>query len=369
MAETPKNIEPINAPFEAVVENLVRPPQSPASSEATKDPRPSSEFEVVDYSASDDVEPIGFRLDPDTESIWATQAQIAELFATDRSNVTKHLSNIFSEGELDEEGNVQKLHIAQSSKPVAIYSIDAVISVGYRVNSKAATKFRQWATRTITAFIEQGYVINEKVLRESPEKLNELASKLRALRAEEKQVYAKVRECFKISSSDYDPSAKTVKTFFALLQDKFHHAVTGQTGSKLIMDRADHREDHMGVVHFKGDEPTLKEATTGKNYLRSDELYRLHLLSEQFLLYAESTALAGRKMTMKSLHEQLDRLLQLNDYPVFEGWKDYLRDEAERHARAEMTLYKKRKKIESLGIEYDEEALAAGEYDDLLIEG
>ena len=369
MADSPKEIEPIDAPFGAVVENLVRPKPAEEVNQDSEKPREISAFELVEYSASNDSGPITFRLDPGNESIWATQAQIAELFDTTQPNVSYHLKNIFSEGELVADGNIKNIDIPTSSKPVTIYSLDAVISVGYRVNSKAATQFRQWATRMIKAFIEQGYVINERVLRESPDKLNELAAKLRALRAEEKQIYAKVRECFKISSSDYDPSARAVKTFFALLQDKFHHAVTGQTGSKLIMDRADHREEHMGVVHCKGDEPTLKEATTGKNYRRSDELYRLHLLSEQFLLYAESTALAGRKMTMKSLHEQLDRLLQLNDYPVFEGWKDYLRDEAERHARAEMTLYKKRKKIESLGIEYDEEALAAGEYDDILIEG
>ena len=106
-----------------------------------------------------------------------------------------------------------------------------------------------------------------------------------------------------------------------------------------------------------------------KNLLDKEELYRLHILSEQFLLYAEATALAGRRMTMASLHKQLDRLLELNDYPVFPGWKVYLKDEAERHARLEHTLYKKRKKIESMGIEYDEEALAAGEYDDILIDG
>ena len=130
----------------------------------------------------------------------ATQAQIAELFQTDRTNVTKHLSNIFGDGELAEVNNVKKLHIATSKRPVTLYSLDAVISVGYRVNSKAATRFRQWATQTIKAYIEQGFVINEflrsppKVLRESPEKLNRLAAEIRALRSEEKQIYAKVRE-------------------------------------------------------------------------------------------------------------------------------------------------------------------------------
>ena len=289
------------------------------------------------------------------------------LFDTTQSNISTHLKGIFGDGELDQKNNIKKIDIVRSKQPVTVYSLDAVISVGYRVNSKAATKFRQWATQTLKAFIEQGYVINEKVLRDSPEKLNKLAAQLRALRSEEKQVYAKVRECFKISSSDYDPSSKEVKKFYALLQDKFYHAITRSEGSKLIMDRVNHRDDHMGVQTFQGSEPTLSEATTAKNLLNKEELYRLHILSEQFLLYSEATALAGRRMTMASLHNQLDRLLELNDYPVFEGWKVFLKDEAERHAKQELTLYRKRKKIESLGIKYDEELLVAGEYDDILL--
>ena len=289
------------------------------------------------------------------------------LFDTTQSNISTHLKGIFGDGELDQKNNIKKIDIVRSKQPVTVYSLDAVISVGYRVNSKAATKFRQWATQTLKAFIEQGYVINEKVLRDSPEKLNKLAAQLRALRSEEKQVYAKVRECFKISSSDYDPSSKEVKKFYALLQDKFYHAITRSEGSKLIMDRVNHRDDHMGVQTFQGSEPTLSEATTAKNLLNKEELYRLHILSEQFLLYSEATALAGRRMTMVSLHNQLDRLLELNDYPVFEGWKVFLKDEAERHAKQELTLYRKRKKIESLGIKYDEELLVAGEYDDILL--
>jgi hypothetical protein len=207
-----------------------------------------------------------------------------------------------------------------------------------------------------------------KALRESPEKLNKLAAEVRALRSSEKQVYAKVRECFKISSSDYEPNSQQVKSFYALLQDKFHHAVTCMTSSKLVMDRADHLTDNMGLKTIKGKLPTLDEVQTGKNYLRREELYRLHLLSEQFLLYAESTALSDRKMTMKSLHNQLDRLLTLNDYPVFGGYQDYIKDEAMNHAKRELILYKKRIKIEAFGIPYDEESLAAGEYDDLLLE-
>lgn len=363
----PKNkdtIEPIDAPFEDVV-RAIAPRATPIYQ--PEDDAVIHGVELVEYREPGRIDPITFRLDPGTESIWATQAQIAELFDTKQPNVSIHLKNIFDEGELAPTSNIKKFNIAGSAKPISLYSLDAVISVGYRVNSKAATRFRQWATGTLKAFIEQGYVINDKALRESPEKLNRLAAEIRALRSEEKQVYAKVRECFKIGSSDYDPSSKEVKRFYALLQDKFLHAVTGETASKIIMDRADHREDHMGVRTFAGKEPTSTEITVGKNYLDKEEIYRLHLLSEQFLLYAESTALAGRKMTMKSLHEQLDRLLAVNDYPVFDGWRDYLKNEAEHHAKQEMTLYRKRLKIESLGLEYDEEALAAGEYDDILI--
>lgn len=357
-------IEPIDASFDDLV-SAVAPRATPLHK--LEDEQVFVLTEMVEYSDPGTHDTITFRLDPGTETIWATQAQIAELFQTDVSGVSRHLKSIFADGELDEDSSLQKMQTT-NGRPATLYSLDAVISVGYRVNSKAATRFRQWATGIIKAFIEDGYVINDAALRKSPEKLNRLAAELRALRSEEKQVYAKVRECFKISASDYEPSSQQVRTFYALLQDKFLHAVTGQTASKLVLDRADHREDNMGVQTFSGKLPTFAEAKTGKNYLQSEELYRLHLLSEQFLLYAEARALAGQKMTMESLHRQLDRLLTLNDYPVFDGYRDFLRDDAERHARQELTLYKKRMTLESKGIKYDEEALADGEYDDILLE-
>lgn len=313
------------------------------------------------------------RFDSDSQAIWITAQDMADLFQVDLSGVTRHIQNIYEDGELEREATIAKFAIVQKeggkrvSREVIHYNLDVIISVGYRTNAKRAVKFRQWATQTLKTYLEQGYIINEKALRESPEKLNKLASEIRALRSEEKQVYAKVRECFKISASDYDPNSQQVKAFYALLQDKFHHAITGMTSSKLIMDRANHHEEKMGVQNTKGDWPTLKEVQVGKNYLKPDELYRLHLLSEQFLLYAESTALAKKQMTMDSLHQQLDRLLTLNDYSVFQGYKDYLKDEALSHAEQEYRLFHKRLKIESLGYEYDVDALSNGEYDDILM--
>jgi hypothetical protein len=316
--------------------------------------------------SQDGAEPIALGFDAERQGIWASQEQIGAIFGVTVSSISRHIRNIFEDKELSAASNLQKVQIARSTKPVTVYSLDVVISVGYRVNSRVATRFRQWATQTLRTYVEQGYVLNDKVLREHPEQLNKLAADVRALRSSEKHIYAKVRECFHIAASDYSPSSQAVRSFYALLQDKFHHAVTGMTSSKLILDRADHYETDMGLQTIAGDMPTIEEAKVGKNYLRSDELYRLHLLCEQFLLFAEATALAGRPMTMKSLHDQLDRLLRLNDYPVFDGYRDYLRDEAVSHAKRELRLYERRGEIESQGMTYDLVALAHGHYDERL---
>ncbi len=259
---------------------------------------------------------------------------------------------------------MQKMHNANSTKPVQFYSFDAIISVGYRVNSKKATQFRIWATSVLKQYIQDGYAINEELLRGDPKKLNKLAVKIRELRASEKNIYASVRECFKLAASDYEPSSREVRKFYSLLQDKFHHAVTKMTSSKLIIDRANHAEKNMGLQTIKGAVPTKADAKIGKNYLEANEIYRMHLLSEQFLLFAESTALMGKDMTMEGLHNQLDNLLTLNGYPVFDGYKDFLRDEAIRHAEAEHEEYIEIKKLEHIGIDVNLELFYVGEYDE-----
>ncbi len=253
---------------------------------------------------------------------------------------------------------------AKSTKPVQYYSFDAIISVGYRVNSKRATEFRRWATVVLKQYARDGFVINEELLRSDPKKLNALAVKLRELRANEKNVYASVRECFKMASSDYEPSSKKVRKFYILLQEKFHHAITGMTSSKLVYDRANHADQNMGIQTIKGEIPTKEEAAVGKNFLNQTELYRMHLLSEQFLLYAESTALMSKKMTMQSLHEKLDDLLRFNDYPVFSGYKDYLKTRAMQHAKNEWEAFIEIKKLEYVGVKVDLELFHQGEYNE-----
>lgn len=332
--------------------------------------RDENNFSIVVFQKEKEL--INFKIHEENQEIWATVKEISNLYDVDKETIYYHIANIFQDQELDEKLTTKDFQVVQNegkrkvSRILTHYNLDIIISVGYRVNAKKAINFRQWATKTLRAYLEQGYLINEKILRESPEKTNELAAKVREIRFSEKQIYAKVRECFKESSTDYNPSSREVRKFYALLQDKFHHAITGMTSSKLILDRANHLEENMGLYSIIGTFPTKIEIETGKNYLKPDELYKLHLLSEQFLLYAESTALRGKKMTMSSLHNQLDRLLTLNDYDIFSGYQDYIREEALEHARQEFERYKKRKIIEQKGYIYDEELADAGEFDHLL---
>lgn len=303
----------------------------------------------------------------DNESLWANQKQVARLFNVDVRTINYHLKNIFESGELDENSVIRNFRItAQDGKnyDVMHYNLDVIISVGYRVNSRRATAFRIWATSILSQYIKDGYVINEAVLSQDPSKLNKLASDVRRLRASEISVFAKVRECFKIASSDYEPSAKEVRSFYALLQDKFHHAITGMTASKLIMDRANSNDDNMGLVTFKGVLPTKSEAHIGKNYLLNDELHRMYLLSEQFLLYAESSALMNKKLTMLDLHDYLDKLLAFNGYPVFDGYIDYTKDHAVRHVNREYGRYIHIQKLKMIGVDVDLVDYDLGIYDE-----
>ncbi|MGM8885203.1 RhuM family protein [Psychrobacter sp. 1U2] len=309
--------------------------------------------DLIPYQISED-ESVDLSLIGDT--IWITQKGMATLFDCSTDNIALHLKNIFKDDELDQKAAIEEYSVTAldgKNYNTKHYNLDAIIAVGYRVNSKKATQFRKWATQVLHTYIQDGYVVNEALLRDDPAKLNQLAAKIRELRADEKNVFAQVRECFKISASDYEPSSQEVRTFYALLQDKFHHAVTKMTSSKLIMDRANYKEDNMGLVSFKDLWPSKQEAQTGKNYLTENELYRMYLLSEQFLLFAESSALMGKNLTMKDLHEQLDKLLDLNGYPVFNGYTDYIKDHAMRHVETEYNRFRDIKKLQMLGVDVD----------------
>lgn len=315
---------------------------------------------------------VDVRIEKDTQEIWISEKQIATLFELTTQAVSHHISNIYEDGELDKAATTKYLLVVQNegnrsvSRRILHYSIDVVNFVGFRVSAKRAVEFRQWASELVKSYLRDGFVINEKALRDSPEKVNELAAKIRALRSEEIHVYDKVKECFKASASDYDKTSPEVRSFYAKMQDKFHYAITGMVGARLVLDRANHEDDNMGLNTFKGTSPTLAEVKIGKNYLKENELYRMHLLSEQFLLHAETTTLQGKQMTMHSLNEHIDKLLVFNEYALLKSYPDgYIKSEAEEHATNQYNLFKKKRIIEKAGFVYDPELAALGEFDHL----
>jgi len=244
-------------------------------------------LEVVSFKGDGELGAVdALTLDPDRETMWASTEQMATLFGRSSKSINEHLRDIFKEGELDEASVARKLDITTSDGKTfktLHYNLDVVLSVGYRVSSRQATKFRQWATEILKKYILQGYAIDERRLEDDPNALKRLAAEVRALRTKEKNIYQAVRDCFKISSSDYDAQSQQTRSFYAKLQDKFTYAITGKTSAQIVLGRADGRKDYMGLTATSSGRPTKKDEVEGKNYLKSDEHYALHIHCEQFL--------------------------------------------------------------------------------------
>jgi len=269
--------------------------------------------------------------------VWASQAKIAEFFGVDQSRVSRHLKAVFESGELDPESNMRKTHIADngSAKPTTLYSLDAVISVGYRVSSLEGTRFRTWATRHLTHIATYGYALETT----NPDAVENLANRIRQIRLSEAEVFRKVRDVCKESASDYADGGQKVRTFFAMLQDKFHYAVTGKTAAEIILERADATQPSMGMQSFKGDRPTTDDVLIGKNYLTEEELSAFENISEQVLLFSESKAFRKQTMTLEELATKINIIFMANDYPVLYEYKEYIRDRSDAKAKAELKKY------------------------------
>ena len=304
------------------------------------------ELQLVHYEAPECQ--ADFALDPSNETVWATQQQIADVFGISTNTVGEHLKNVFREGELDEGSVARKFRATGKDGKVynyLHYSLDAILSVGYRVSSKRATAFRQWATQTLKDYIVQGFALDEQRLKDDPRALRELAARVRALRADEQNIYQGVRDVFAFGSSDYDKESPLVRSFYAKLQDKFLYAVTGKTSAEIKLERANHKMPSMGLTAMKGELPERADADIGKNYLHEDELYGLHILCEQFLLFVESKAIRGHKMTMAELSSKFDELLRFQGHAVFSEYREYLVQKAKSHAQKEFDLWRERVRL------------------------
>jgi hypothetical protein len=304
------------------------------------------ETQTVKFAATDGE--VEFTLNGDRDTLWGTRQQIAAAFGCTEHNVRHHIRKIYEENELDESATCkQDLQVQAEGgrsvkRTVDLYNLDVMLSVGYRVSSTKATQFRQWANRTLRQFLTRGYVLDDDRLSSDPSAQLELYNKLKSLRHEERAMYQKVRDVFKVSASDYDPHSQEAKSFFAKAQDKFHYAITQKTAAEIILERADSTKSKMGLRVIKGEEPTTTEVTVAKNYLSDFELQGLENICEQFLLFAEAKAFRGKKMTMEELATKLNTLLAVNDYPVLYEYKNYLRKQADAHADKELKAYKNR---------------------------
>ena len=225
------------------------------------------------------------------ETFWLTQVGMAELFDSSKSNISEHLSHIFEEEELDKGACMRKFGISEfSTKPTNFYNLDAIIAVGYRVNSKKATRFRQWATKTLKEYIQKGFVLNDELMKNGrpfgKDYFDELLERIREIRASERRAYQKIADVFEQCSYDYDKNSDTTKAFYAFVQNKLHYAVTGKTAAELISERATLDSPTMGLTTWKGapDGKILKSDTlVAKNYLNEKELSRLNRLVTMFI--------------------------------------------------------------------------------------
>lgn len=266
------------------------------------------------------------------ETFWLTQKAMAELFAVNVPAVSKHLQNIYEEGELERSSTVSKMETVQQEgerqvkRTVDHYNLDAIIAVGYRVNSKKATRFRQWATKTLKEYIQKGFVLNDDLMKNGRpfgrDYFDELLERIREIRASERRAYQKIADVFEQCSYDYDKNSETTKAFYAFVQNKLHYAVTGKTAAELISERATLDSPTMGLTTWKGapDGKILKSDTlVAKNYLNEKELSRLNRLVTMFIDYAELMAEDEQLMSMQDWLDETDRFLENNRRKVLDG--------------------------------------------------
>lgn len=269
------------------------------------------------------------------ENFWLTQKGMAELFGVKVPAVSKHLKNIFLDEELDEAMVVSKMEITTphgaiegktQTNEANFYNLDAIIAVGYRVNSKKATRFRQWATKTLKEYIQKGFVLNDEMMKNGrpfgKDYFDELLERIREIRASERRAYQKIADVFEQCSYDYDKNSETTKAFYAFVQNKLHYAVTGKTAAELLSQRATLDSPTMGLTTWKGapDGKILKSDTlVAKNYLNQKELSRLNRLVTMFIDYAELMAEDEQLMSMQDWLKETDRFLTNNRRQVLDG--------------------------------------------------
>ena len=282
------------------------------------------------------------------EDVWLTQEQLSTIYKTTQENVSMHITNIYTDNELDKEGTYKKFLLVrqegkrQVRRNIDHYNLDVIIALGYRVQSPIAVRFRRWATQRLHEYIQKGFTMDDERLKQGGNRyFHELLQRIRDIRSSERNFCQQVTDIY-ATSTDYDPRAKMTKLFFATVQNKMHYAVHEHTAAELIYERVDNEKPFVGMTNFKGNYVTRDDVKIAKNYLTELELQRLNLLTSQFLDYAEFQALEQNPMTMADWIAALDdQILRLRKN-ILEGSGTVSHQEAIEKAEREFEIYRER---------------------------
>lgn len=295
------------------------------------------------------------------ETIWLTQKTMAELFDVNVPGISKHLKNIYEEGELSESATVSILETVQNEngrsvkRNVSFYNLDAIISVGYRVNSAKATKFRIWATGILKEYIKKGFVLDDERLKQGnavfgKDYFKELLERVRSIRASERRIWQQITDIFAECSIDYDKDSEITKKFFATVQNKFHYAITGQTAAEIVYERADHKKDHMGLTTWKNSPSgrVLKsDVNIAKNYLSEKQIRQLERAVSGYFDYIEDLIEREIAFNMEQFAASVNEFLEFRRYDILDGNGKVSRDQADEKAFGEYEIFNRTQKIDS----------------------
>ena len=303
-----------------------------------------SKSNIVIYTSKDGVIKVDTTIVDDT--IWMSQNELAKLFDTTKNNISSHMKNIFESGELEESSTVKNFLTVQKEgtrnvkRMVTHYNLDAIIAVGYRINSKRATDFRIWATKILKEYMIKGFSLNDEFLKNNGESpyFEELLARIREIRSSEKVFWRKVLDIY-ATSIDYNPKSEISINFFKTVQNKMHYAAHGNTVAEVIFTRVDANKDNLGLTNFKGDMPTREETEIAKNYLTEEELNILNRMVSAYLDVAEINALDRHPMTMKDWIMELDSFLKMTRKNILTNAGSVSHEEALKKAHEEYDKY------------------------------
>ena len=296
------------------------------------------------------------------ETLWCTQKAMAQLFGVDKSGISRHISNIFKTGELQQNTTVAKIATVvnrgirgEVEELVDFFHLDMIIAVGYRVNSAKATKFRQWATKILSEYIKKGFAMDDDRLKQGTDVFGkdyfrELLERVRSIRTSERRIWQQITDIYAECSTDYDKNSPTTRDFYAMIQNRFHYAITGQTAAEIIYTKADHTKDNMGLTTWKyaPDGRILKsDVSIAKNYLQENEIRQLERAVSSYFDYIENQIERHNAFNMEQFAASVDKFLTFNDYKILPDKGKISAAQAKKKAEEEYDIFNKTQRIDS----------------------